>query len=63
VKLVRLRRPKAICFPSYEEYRPNANAAILWDKGHTNRRPHMGWIVQKKEINNLNEVDVLTVQE
>jgi hypothetical protein len=23
----------------------------------------MVWIVQKKEINNLNEVDVLTVQE
>jgi hypothetical protein len=29
VRIARLRRPKAACSPSYVEYRPNANAAIL----------------------------------
>jgi hypothetical protein len=38
VKLIRLRKQKAKCSPSYAYYRPETNAAILWDIGHTNRR-------------------------
>jgi hypothetical protein len=34
VKLVRLRRPKATYSPSYADYRPKTNAAVLWDMGH-----------------------------
>jgi hypothetical protein len=62
VKLVRLRRPKAACSPSYVNYRPKTNAAIFWDMGHTNGRPSTGGIGQGKETKNLNVVDVLTVQ-
>jgi hypothetical protein len=29
VKLVRLRTPKTACSPSYADYRPKTNAAIL----------------------------------
>jgi hypothetical protein len=29
VKLARIRKPKAICFLSYVEYRPNANTSII----------------------------------
>jgi hypothetical protein len=29
VKLVRFRRPKAACFLSHVEYRPNTNTAVL----------------------------------
>jgi hypothetical protein len=38
VKLFRLRRPEGACSPSYADYRPKTNAAILWDMGHTKRR-------------------------
>jgi hypothetical protein len=31
VKSSKLRRSKAACIPSYAEYRPNTNAAILWN--------------------------------
>jgi hypothetical protein len=63
VKLVRLKRPKIACSPSYADYRPKTNAAILWDTGHTKGRPCTGGIEQGKETKNLNVVDVLTVQE
>jgi hypothetical protein len=38
VKLVRFRRPKATCFLSQAEYRPNTNVAILWETGHAKGR-------------------------
>jgi hypothetical protein len=63
VKLVRLRRPKATCSPSYADYIPKTNAAILWDMGHIKGRPCMGGIGQAKETKYLNVVDVLTIQE
>jgi hypothetical protein len=63
VKLVRLRRPKAACSPSYADYRPKTNAAILWDMGHTKGRPHRVGIGQGKETKNLNVFDVLAVQD
>jgi hypothetical protein len=31
VKLVRLRKPKISCSPSYADYRPKTNAVILLD--------------------------------
>jgi hypothetical protein len=30
-----LRRPKISCSLSYEDYRPETNAVILWNRGHT----------------------------
>jgi hypothetical protein len=63
VKLARLRRPKAACSPSFVDCRPKTNAAILWDTGHTEGRLCKGGIGQEKEMKNLNEFDVLTVQE
>jgi hypothetical protein len=44
VKLVRLRRPKIACFPSYVDSRPKTNAVILLDMGHTKKRLHTGGI-------------------
>jgi hypothetical protein len=35
--LVRLRRPKIVCSPSYADYRLKTNAVILLDMGHTLR--------------------------
>jgi hypothetical protein len=35
VKLVRLRRPKIACSPSYVYYRPKTSAVILLDMDHT----------------------------
>jgi hypothetical protein len=35
--LVRLRRPKIACFPSYVDYAPKISAVILLDMGHTLR--------------------------
>jgi hypothetical protein len=35
VKLARFRKPKVSCSPPYVEYRPNTNAVILMDMGHT----------------------------
>jgi hypothetical protein len=34
VKLIRFRRPKISCTPSYTDYRPKTNALILLDMGH-----------------------------
>jgi hypothetical protein len=57
VKLVRLRKPKAACSPSYVDYRPKTNAAILWDMmGHTKGKLCKGGIEKGKETQNLNEV-------
>jgi hypothetical protein len=36
-KLVRLRRSKITCYPSYADYRPKTNAVILLEMGHTLR--------------------------
>jgi hypothetical protein len=60
---VRLRRPKAPCSPSYVDYRPKTNTAILWDKGHSKGRVCKGGIGQGKKTKHLNVFDVLTVQE
>jgi hypothetical protein len=57
-----LRRPKAICSPSYMYYRPTTHATI-WTSGNTKVRPCMGGIEQGKETKNLNVFDVLTVHE
>jgi hypothetical protein len=35
MKLDRLRRAKIVCSPSYADFRPNTNAVILFDMGHT----------------------------
>jgi hypothetical protein len=58
---VRLRRPKATCSVSYEDYRPKTNAALLWDMGHTKGRSCTGGVGQGKETKTLNVVDMLTV--
>jgi hypothetical protein len=63
MKLVRLRRPKITCSPSYSDCRPKTNTAILCDMAHTKGNPCTGGIGQGKERKNLNVVDVLTVQE
>jgi hypothetical protein len=39
-KLAQLRRPKIVCSPSYANYRPQTNAVILLDMGHTLRGDH-----------------------
>jgi hypothetical protein len=54
--------PKATCSPSYVDYRPKTNAAILWDMGHTKGRLCKGAIGQGKKTENLNVVDMLTVE-
>jgi hypothetical protein len=36
-QLVRLRKTKITCSPSYVDYRPKTNAVILLDPGHTLR--------------------------
>jgi hypothetical protein len=33
-QLVRLRRPKIACSPSYADYRPKTNTVILLDMDH-----------------------------
>jgi hypothetical protein len=38
--LVRLRRPKITCLPSYVDYRAETNEVILLDMGHTLRGEH-----------------------
>jgi hypothetical protein len=61
VKLARLRKPKAECSPLHVDYRPKANAAILWV---TLREFYtLGGTEQGKETKNLNVIDVLSVQE
>jgi hypothetical protein len=42
-------------------YRPETNAAILLDMGHTKGRPWTGAICHGKEAKNLNVVYVLIV--
>jgi hypothetical protein len=49
-EVTQAQRPKASCNPSYADYRPKTNAAILWDTGHTKGRPHMGGIEQGKKL-------------
>jgi hypothetical protein len=39
-KLVRFRRPKVSYSPSYVDYRPETNAVIFLDMGHTLRGDH-----------------------
>jgi hypothetical protein len=39
-KLVRLRRPKIACSPSYVDYKPKTNVVILVDMGHTVKGDH-----------------------
>jgi hypothetical protein len=63
VRIARLRRPKAACSPSYADFRPKTNAAILLDTGYTKERLCKGGIGQGKETKNMNEVEVLTEQE
>jgi hypothetical protein len=63
MKLSRLRRPKAACSPSYVDFRPKTNVAILWNMDHTKGRLCKGGIGQGKETKNLNVVDVFTVWE
>jgi hypothetical protein len=40
VRYVRLRRSKIACSPLYVDYRPETNAVILLDMGHTLREEH-----------------------
>jgi hypothetical protein len=40
VKLARLRKPKAACFPSYVDYRPNKNISNIMKTGHATGRAH-----------------------
>jgi hypothetical protein len=61
MKLVRLRRPKITCSPSFVDYRPKTNAVTLLDIGHTKGRPCTGEKGQGKETKNLNVVVVLSV--
>jgi hypothetical protein len=58
-----LRRLKAICSHSYADYRPTTDTTILWASGHAKVRPLMGGIEQGKETQNLNMLDMFTVQE
>jgi hypothetical protein len=48
VKLVRLRRPKVSCSPSYVDCRPKTNAAILRNMDHTKGRRCPGGIRAKE---------------
>jgi hypothetical protein len=41
VKLARLRRPKIVCSPSYEDFRLKTNAVILLDMIHNLRKEHI----------------------
>jgi hypothetical protein len=61
VRLVRLRRPKITCSPSYADYKHKTNAAILLDTGHTKGRLLTGGIGKGKKAKSLNVVNVLTV--
>jgi hypothetical protein len=40
VKLARVRKPKIACSPSYVDYRPQTNAVILLNGGHSLRGEH-----------------------
>jgi hypothetical protein len=40
-KVIRLRRPKIVCSPSYVDFRYRENAAMLLDLGHMLRGEHI----------------------
>jgi hypothetical protein len=40
-EVIRLRRPKIVCSPSYANFRSRANAAMLLDLDHTTRGEHI----------------------
>jgi hypothetical protein len=40
MKLVKLRRPKIVCSPSYADYRAKTKAVIVLDMDHTVRGEH-----------------------
>jgi hypothetical protein len=54
---------KTACSLSYMEYRPNTNAAISCNTGHTKRRSCMGGVGKKKGTKNLSMVDILSKKE
>jgi hypothetical protein len=60
VELATFRKPKAMYFLSYVEYRPNTSN--IMKKDHANGRSLMGEGREKKEIK-VNMVDVLSMQE
>jgi hypothetical protein len=39
--VTKLRRPKLMCSASYADFRPNTNAVILLDVGHTLKGEHI----------------------
>jgi hypothetical protein len=41
IKSARFRRPKVVCSPSYEDYRPKPNTVVLVGMGHTLRGEHV----------------------
>jgi hypothetical protein len=49
MKLVRLRRPKIACSPSYAGYRPKKGSNIIGHGSHTKGRMCMGGIGKGKE--------------
>jgi hypothetical protein len=65
VRLARLRRPKIICSPSYEDFRSRANTAMLLDLGHMTRGEHIwevcGYVENPKQ--NMKVSDVPTAEE
>jgi hypothetical protein len=63
VKLVRVRRPKISCSPTYTDYTLKTNAVLFVNMGHTLSGDCTEGIGQRKGIKNLNVVDVLTVEE
>jgi hypothetical protein len=69
VKLTRLRRPKIVCSPSYEDFRPKIiilfnNCSNIMGYGlHTKGRMHTGGIGKGKETQNLKVFDVSTIEE
>jgi hypothetical protein len=60
VKLVRLRRPKITCSPSYVHYSSKTNAVILLDTGYTLNRDFRR-DRERKGNQKLEWVDMLTV--
>jgi hypothetical protein len=61
-KLVRFRKPKIACSPSYVDYKPKINAVILLDMGRILRGDCMGGIRKGKKTKNFSVADVLTVE-
>jgi hypothetical protein len=53
VKLVKFRRPKIACSPTYVSYRPKTNAVILMDMGHIKGRMYTGGIGNWEENQKL----------